>query len=460
MKNKRPQQLSSPTISPFTPLMLATALVFSVPLSAYASAENTSPSPVTATSANEFLNSIGANTAVSRRGERLKQTRNALDYTGVRWIRTGYETNAPLADLLSLHKDTGVKFSYGLLSGGTDIARLIKDGKQLAAQDALLALEGVNEPNNWGIKYQEQKGAGQAHSWLPVAKLQKDLYQAVKSDPDLADIPVWHISENGAQSDNAGLQYLEIPEGADALLPAGTKYADFANVHNYIIHPKNPHLADNQTWSAADPGPHSRVSSLYEHYGKTWFRSFPGYDEQALSSLPRVTTETGLRIEGEINEEKHARLIVNMYLAQFKRGWSYTALYLLRDRVDEGGNQKFGLYKPDYSPRKAADYLHNLTHILADKKHSSPLSSLAYELPNQPKTVHDLLLQKSDGTFELVVWGEKVSGSEEVVVKFAKAQEKVRIYDITKGTMAVKTLSNTETVKLTLSDYPMIIEIL
>ena len=30
--------------------------------------------------------------------------------------------------------------------------------------------------------------------------------------------------------------------------------------------------------------------------------------------------------------------------------------------------------------------------------------------------MHDMLLQKSDGTFELVVWGERLKGSDEVTV--------------------------------------------
>lgn len=445
-----------------TPLLLSAAFTLSIS-SAQANstdAKQLAPSKVEAVSVNAFLNSIGVNSAVSRRGEDLAETRKALDYTGVRWIRTGYEAGSLISDLTLLHEQTGVKFSYGLLSGGSDIPRLLKDAKQLAAKDALLAVEGVNEPNNWGIKYQGQPGAGQAHSWKPVAHLQKDLYQAVKNEPELANIPVWHISENGAQTDNAGLQYLTIPEGADALMPAGTQYADFANVHNYIIHPNHPKLADNQTWSAADPGPKSRASGLFEHYGKTWRRAFKGYDEQQLKTLPRVTTETGIRIEGEVSEEVHARLIVNMYLAQFKRGWSNTAIYLLRDRTDEAGNQKFGLYQPDYTPRKAADYLHNLTHILADQKQQTQPTSLAYAIPNQPETVHDLLLQKSNGTLELVVWGEKVTGAEEVTVKFAKAHSKIRIYDITKGTEAIKTLADADSVTLTLTDYPMVIEIL
>ena len=68
-----------------------------------------------------------------------------------------------------------------------------------------------------------------------------------------------------------------------------------------------------------------------------------------------------------ITEEIQALNLLRMYLDQFKRGWSHTAVYLLRDRTDEGGNQTFGFFKPDYTPRKAAVYLHNLTTILADR---------------------------------------------------------------------------------------------
>ena len=44
--------------------------------------------------------------------------------------------------------------------------------------------------------------------------------------------------------------------------------------------------------------------------------------------------------------------LLSMYLDQFKRGWGYTSVYILRDRTDEGGNQKFGFYTPDYKPPK------------------------------------------------------------------------------------------------------------
>ena len=183
----------------------------------------------------------------------------------------------------------------------------------------------------------------------------------------LKKYPVWSISENGAEVDNVGLQFLTIPEGAGTLLPAGTRFADSANVHNYIYHPGSPGLADNKTWNAADPTSACKVDGLYGNYGVTWAKHFRGYPEAELLTLPRVTTETGCTIDGPITEEIQALNLLSMYLDQFKRGWSHTAVYLLRDRTDEGGNQSFGFFKPDYTPRKAAVYLHNLTTILADR---------------------------------------------------------------------------------------------
>jgi hypothetical protein len=417
------------------------------------------PAGTTAYSAVDFLNTIGVNAAISTRGENLAKTIEAIKYTGIRWIRTGYESNIPVNDLVHLHQQTGVLFSYGLLSGGTDFARLLNGARQLAAASALLAVEGLNEPNNWGIKYLGQPG-GSKSTWIPVAQLQKDLYGAVKKDPVLKKYPVWSLSENGGETDNVGLQFLEIPKGAGTLMPDGTKYADFANCHNYLIHPSHPGLYDNQTWNAADPGSTCKVDGLFGNYGSTWLAHYPGYSEKSLSTLPRVTTETGAKIEGELSEEKQGCLFLNLYLAQFKRGWSYTAVYLLKDRTDEAGNQQYGFYKPDYTPRKSAIYLHNLTTILADNGPVRNPGKLHYSIPDKPQTVHDLLLQKRSGIFELLVWGEKVKGAEVVKVNFNRTYAKVNIYDPTIGTSAGQTLEKVSSLSLTLSDHPLVIEVI
>ncbi|MHA4895421.1 hypothetical protein ACXZ1K_11750 [Pedobacter sp. PWIIR3] len=416
------------------------------------------PKPVQAISTSNFLSSIGVNSAISKRGETLEQTISITKYLGIRWIRTGYEGDIPLDDLIKLHEETGMKYSYGLLSGGTDIPKLIANGKILAKNNALLAFEGLNEPNNWGLTYKGVRG-GSNNSWKAVAEVQRDLYTAVKNEALLKTYPVWDLCENGAQTDNMGLQYLQIPKGAGAQMPEGTKYADFAVCHNYFLHPSHPGLYDNQTWNAADPGPACKVDGLYGNYGNTWKNKFKGYTEKELINLPKVTTETGVVIEGDVTEEKQAKLYLNLYLSQFKRKWNYTAIYLLRDRSDEAGNQSFGFYTKDYKPRKAALYLHNFTTILADQGKVSPLKSLNYNISNQPETVHDLLLQKSNGKFALVIWGEKAKGTETVSLNLDHSYPEIKIFDPTLGTGETIVFKDAISVKFAVSDHPIIIEL-
>jgi hypothetical protein len=405
----------------------------------------------------DFLNSLGTMSAISVRGENLPQTIACAKYLGVRWFRAGIEGDVPLEQFVALHQQAGLRFSWGFGSGSADLAKLIKTARPLAEAGALLAFEGPNEPNNWGITYQGEAG-GKNASWLPVAKLQRDLYQAVKADPVLKNFPVWSISEIGAETDNVGLQFLTIPTDAPALLPAGTRFADFANVHNYIYHPNAPGLEDNKTWQAADPTAACKVDGLYGEHGVTWAHHYAGYSGPDLLTLPRVTTETGCTIDEKVTEEIHALNLLSMYLDQFKRGWSYTAVYLLRDRVDEGGNQKFGFYQPDYTPRKAAVYLHNLTTILADSGSNAP-GRLNYSITNPPPTVHDLLLQKNNGRFELVVWDERIAGrSDKITVNLGAVFGTVKIFDPTVGVSAIQTLGNIGTAELSLSNHPVVIE--
>jgi hypothetical protein len=412
----------------------------------------------------DFLESLGVNTTWPNRGQPLEKTVEMVNHLGFRWVRGGIEgltEKGPttLQTYLDLHKRTGVRFSWGLLSGNTDLKKLIETGRKLAAAGALIAFEGNNEPNNWGITYQGEKGGGRAPSWRAVAKLQRDLYAAVKGDPDLKKYPVWSLSENGAQRDNVGLQFLTIPKGAGALMPDGTKYADCANVHNYIYHPSAPGLADNKTWNAADPTSACKVDGLFGNYGVTWAKKFRGYSEADLRTLPRVTTETGCTIAGPVTEEIQALNLLTLYLAQFKRGWSHTAVYILRDRTDEGGNQTFGFYRRDYTPRKAAVYLHNLTTILADRGAPPKPGRLDYTISDRPATVHDLLLQRSNGAFQLVLWGERVKGEDHVTVRLGGAPATVTVYDPTVGTKPVSTHDGVRSLPLTLSDHPLILAI-
>jgi hypothetical protein len=105
-------------------------------------------------------------------------------------------------------------------------------------------------------------------------------------------------------------------------------------------------------------------------------------------------------------------------------------------------------------------YIHNLTTVLADTV-SNPPGSLSYSIPNEPATVHDLLLQKSNGNFYLIVWDERVPGtvSDNVTVNFGSAQPTVLVFDPTIGTTATQPYSNVSSIPFTLSDHPQILQI-
>ena len=449
-----------------------------------------------AASANDFLNSIGANSAIYRRGESVDSTIKLCTYTGIRWIRTdesglSSNGNSYRPEIKQLFDGAGVKVSLSLGSGGSNIANLVKGAKFIAAYGGLLAIEGCNEPNNWGITYQGQAGGG-SNSWAPVARLHRDLYTQVKADPVLRDYPVWTTTETGAETDNVGLQYLTVPTTDNNVTAEfrGAAYADYANCHNYFTHSSWLPIQNNQNWLSSDPTSAAKGDHLYGNFGSTWSKHYAGYPQAQLNTLPRVTTETGVTLTTQytwrwadpntqvydttipnpdysdplkcVTEEVQGLMYMGCYLSQYKQGWSHTAIYILRDRTDEGGNQSFGFYAGDYKPRLSALYLHNLTTILSDNTPVEPesLRELSFTFSTQPATVHDLLLQKSNGKLYLVVWSERYRGGEDdITITFPAAFDEIKIYNPVVGTDAIQTLTSAISVDLAMTNHPFILEL-
>jgi hypothetical protein len=175
--------------------------------------------------------------------------------------------------------------------------------------------------------------------------------------------------------------------------------------------------------------------------------------------LPRVTTETGWDSVSDIGGERtQGAVLVNTYLAQFKRGWRYTFIYQLRD--GEGGNGNQGLFNANSTPKLAATYIHNLTNILADTASLPSPGILNYSISNQSATVHDLLIQKSNGVFELAIWDENTRGNDKVRVNLGRTFRVVNVYDVTVNTQPTQVFTNVDSVSLNLSDHAAIIEIM
>jgi hypothetical protein len=438
-------------------ILISLAMAGSIATSASAD-----PAAVLAVPANRFLDSIGVCSHLTQGLDAEPNVATCLTYAGIHNVRDDGSTNPKaIQNFISLHAATGAKFC--LLPPSANPADWPTQYDAVADAGALLAVEGTNEPNNEPPTFEGQKSS--STTAMPTAKFQAALYAFAKADSHLMGIPVFGSSESGGyEPDNVGLQYQTIPtplpEGV--LMPAGTAYSDFANTHNYIIGNGITKPVDNIAWKAEDPLLNSNWDGLFGEYGVTWSKHFPGYSKAELVALPRVTTETGWYTSNEDNQgqkyavslDQQGKLLLNVYLSAVKQGWSYTFVYYLHDSPQG----EWGFFGPDYKPKPSARYLHNLTTILADTESFKP-GSLAYSIADEPKTVHDLLLQKKDGTFYLAVWDDRPvgEGTDNVKVDLGGDHE-VNQYDPTVDTTA-QSLGKVSSATLSLSDHPVILEI-
>jgi hypothetical protein len=411
-----------------------------------------------AVAASAFLESLGVNTHMGQNADSLESVISDLQYTGIRELR---DANFDAADFITLRQRTGVRVDYLMNQGGQDMAEGLAEAVAMNEGGALLAIEGPEEPNNQVVIY-DGGSTDAATTFLPAAEYQRDLYGAVHAETRLSGIPVFNSSEGGgAEPDNVGLQFDVIPPDAGTTMPTGTKYADYANAHNYV----SGHLhayEDNVAWSSMSPTLNGDWDGFYVEYGHTWNRGFTGYSNDQLTRLPRVTTETGWTTSGQSNPltpDQQGRLFLDLYLGAFAQGVAYTFIYMLRDDPSQG---YWGLFETDDTPKTSATDVRSLTTILADTPTSASFTPgrLDYSIADEPATVHDLLLEKSDGTFELAVWDEHMAGgSDAVAVTFAHPQVKVLVYDPTLGTTATQTLGAVSRVSLVLTDHPVILEL-
>ena len=202
------------------------------------------------------------------------------------------------------------------------------------------------------------------------------------------------------------------------------------------------------------------------------------YAQLDAPGLPTVITETGYETNASdnysgVDPTVQAKLTLDELLDAFKDGVSQTYLYEL---LDEGG-QYFGLFNADGSPKVAATAIHNLTTILADPGGTSTFTpgSLSYAVTGLPATSNNfdgnrLLLEKSTGTFDLMLWAEAqiwnpttesevVAPSETTTVDFGQTQNVVLVFDPLQGTVPIAAYLNTQGVQITLTDHPIIVEV-
>ena len=328
--------------------------------------------PTLSRPADSFVGSIGINTHLyysdTPYGEKFELVKKRLAELGVRHVRENLAPNYRPDQYQHLRELAAMGIKADLILGdptnGTskldEMLAIVKS--QLSG--ALDAVEGPNEFDARGIT-----------NWQTMLlQYQQHLYMAVKSDPQLAPLTV------------VGPSIVRDPHERE--IGDISQMMDVGNIHSY----------------APVYAPEKLVPEFLE---RARFNAGP--------TSPVWATETGyntaLNYRGElppVSESAMASYMPRVFLEHFRQGFNRTYSYELLDEFPDPGQAEreshWGLLRNDLSPKPAFESVRNLITILKDPGPEFTPERLDYTISGDQTNLRQLLLQKRDGSFYLVLW--------------------------------------------------------
>ena len=368
------------------------------------SANSSQTYAVKAQSADSFVESMGINTKFGycpgRLCDNYSEVKDLLGELGIRYIRD-IPFPEPWRIRKDLYQDLGIRMAAEIVRTWGEALKLENINSQLAAikkwGDMIIGIIGVNEYDN--PVYQSCKQTqGCDPDWSnknwaqTYTDFQNKLYQAVKSDRDLQDLPV--VLGPMAHLDNLK----ELGDVRDS--------CDKGNDHSYPGAWGKPNQESG--W-----GKKSSARSMDEVVSIV---------QQVCPNKKLWITETGydLEIDGKPNKylvssEAKAKYLPRIYANHFaQEEIEKTFLYELVEPSDD--RTGFGILDINLNPTPAYYGIRNLVDLLAEATWDPQSQSwqypdynpslLKYTLQGDLRDIKHLLLQKSDKTFYLLIWQE------------------------------------------------------
>ena len=393
--------------------------------------------PETARSADAFVDFQGVNTHyinsiyTGQNGYSFTALDQKLADLGIRHLRD----NTVGADPPAFTRLDGLYANYGihatLIPNDTSQSPAAIENL-LKAHPVYEAVEGLNEVDFATRSYNGFTDSPSTNSYPATKAFQNDLYAAVKGDAQTAGLKV--LSPSVGNTTKA--QYL-----------AGSNF-DYASMHSYP-NGRNP------TFNLD-----TKISQ-----------------ENLIASPPKpiMATETGYYNKpndgGQVSELASGKYLPRLFGEYFNRGITRTYPYELVDQnptTDKESN--FGLLHWDLTPKPAYTAVKNLNDLV--KEPGAPGFSpgtLNYTL-TAPSTVHHTLLEKSNGTFYLLLWNEvlswNVSTQQDITNADVSAQlaladqfEQARTYLIGSSLTPTATYTNPTTLNLSVPDQVLVVEL-
>lgn len=384
--------------------------------------------PIPAKSADAFVDSMCVNThwgfSDTPYGYNYNQVKQKLVDLGIRHVRDGgssAEVIAKMKELAALgikthyimNPNAGVapNSSYWVTSPFYYINDFVLNKVGINVIDAVEVLNEIDLFYNLNGGYYWHPGDTEKINsdpnsefyWVNYARsVTRDTWNALKNDPATAGVAVVGSS--------LGVTY---DYGRPSPLGDLSRYVDWGNFHPYPSggNPFNYPFSYNTLNKYYHDGNFPAVNIDEYPFAFDVYRP-------PFGSKPMAATETGyhtsMAFRG-VSEKVHGKYMPRIFLEYFRRGIVRTCSYEFVNDWNDPGNSEanYGLLRNDLSPKPAYTALKNLSGLLKDPGSRFTPGALDYTLSvtppagyNRTQYVHDLLLQKRDGTFYLVLWHE------------------------------------------------------
>jgi hypothetical protein len=392
-----------------------------------------------AKAADSFVDSIGINTHY---GNAIYVGGNAyanplidekLAALGIRHLRDHTWNDTGLARIDGLYSDFGIRTSLILGETSRSPAELQQLVKQHPAYEAI---EGLNEPDFNPRSYNGLIDNPATNSYLATRAFQNDLFAAINGDSQTAGVAIF----SPAMGNSARAQYL-----------AGTGF-DYASMHSYPNGRLPTNLLDTKI---ADT---NKINDT-------------------APAAPIMATETGYYNRpadgGQVSELAMSKYLPRLFAEYFNRGIARTYSYELADQGSDATEreQNFGLLRFDMTEKPAYTALKNMIGLLEEPAapNFTP-GTLNYTLVSTPLLAHHTLLQKSNGTFYLLLWNEvsvwNLTSQRDVTnvdlsatLAFGDQFALARVYLPNVSASPVAMYSNPTTLNLSVPDRMMVVEL-
>lgn len=294
---------------------------------------------------------------------------------GVKHIRDHFGNSAINARYQELAHNHGIKLLLISNDSGTDLIKAKEEVKRLNQINLSKPVVDLIEPAN-------ERDNGWKQDWVKLCAYMKDYYNTYKNDAATASIPL--LGPSFANTKTSAVDFGK--ECTDT-----SQYMDMGNLHAYSgLYPESP-IAGG--WGIG-------LQKAIEVY------------KTISAEKPIIETECGYKMsEGAkghpaVSQRTAAKYAPRLVLDRMQKGVDQVYFYQLINNSED-----FGLLNEDGSPRLQFTALKNFIYLMADSGGNFKPASLNYSLNGDLRDIHQMLFQKKDGKFMLVIW-QGVNGSD------------------------------------------------